>query len=65
MKNALVRVKPLGGVGLLISMMLIPIALSGKNNQVMGEVQFEAISKIAKTSGVWVDGQYVGIFTRT
>jgi hypothetical protein len=54
------RVKPLVGVWLLLSMILIPLRLAGKNNQVMGEVQFEAISKIAKTSGVWVDGQYVG-----
>lgn len=29
-------------------------------NQVMGEVEFEGKSKIEKTSGVWVDGQYVG-----
>ena len=30
------------------------------DNQVMGEVQFEGKSNVAKTSGVWVDGQYVG-----
>lgn len=29
-------------------------------NQVMGELQFEGKSKVEKTSGVWVDGQYVG-----
>jgi hypothetical protein len=29
-------------------------------NQVLGEIQFEGASKIEKTSGVWVDGQYVG-----
>lgn len=34
-------------------------AASGKN-QVMGEVHLEGKSKIEKTSGVWVDGQYVG-----
>jgi hypothetical protein len=26
----------------------------------MGEVRFEAASKVEKTSGVWIDGQYVG-----
>jgi PEGA domain-containing protein len=30
------------------------------DNHVMGEVRFEGKSHIAKTSGVWVDGQYVG-----
>ena len=30
------------------------------DNAVMGEIQFEGKSKIEKTSGVWVDGQYVG-----
>jgi PEGA domain len=29
-------------------------------NQVMGEVQFEAAHKTEKDSGVWIDGQYVG-----
>jgi len=29
-------------------------------NDVMGEVQFEGRSHVEKTSGVWVDGEYVG-----
>ena len=29
-------------------------------NDVMGEVQLEGKSHVEKTSGVWVDGQYVG-----
>jgi len=29
-------------------------------NQVMGEIQFEGKSHVEKTSGVWIDGQYVG-----
>jgi hypothetical protein len=29
-------------------------------NDVMGEVEFQGKSKVEKTSGVWVDGQYVG-----
>lgn len=30
------------------------------SNDVMGELQFEGKSKVEKTSGVWVDGQYIG-----
>jgi PEGA domain len=29
-------------------------------NDIMGEIQFVGASKVEKTSGVWVDGQYVG-----
>ena len=29
-------------------------------NKVMGEIEFEGVTKIERTSGVWVDGQYVG-----
>jgi len=32
----------------------------GAENAVMGEIQFEGKSHVEKTSGVWVDGQYVG-----
>jgi hypothetical protein len=34
-------------------------ALAGEN-QVMGEIRLEGKSKVEKTSGVWIDGQYVG-----
>jgi hypothetical protein len=30
------------------------------DNKVMGEVEFQGKSKVEKTSGVWIDGQYVG-----
>jgi PEGA domain len=33
---------------------------SRAQNQVLGEVDFKAPTKIDRTSGVWVDGQYVG-----
>lgn len=39
-------------------LLLTPMLYAG--NQVMGEVIFEGKSKVEKTSGVWVDGQYVG-----
>ena len=42
----------------LILSTLIPAAYAG--NDVMGEIEFEGKSKVEKTSGVWVDGQYVG-----
>jgi len=35
-----------------------PVLMAG--NQVMGELEFEGKSKVEKTSGVWIDGQYVG-----
>jgi len=39
---------------------LLPPSLVAGNNQVMGEIHFEGKSKVEKTSGVWIDGQYVG-----
>lgn len=30
------------------------------DNKVMGEIEFQGKSKVEKTSGVWIDGQYVG-----
>ena len=46
------------------AMFLIPtlfLALAAyAENQVMGEIEFEGNSQIAKTSGVWIDGEYVG-----
>jgi len=35
-------------------------ALMHAANDVMGEIQFEGKSHVEKTSGVWVDGAYVG-----
>jgi hypothetical protein len=35
-----------------------PVVHAG--NDVMGELQFEGKSKVEKTSGVWIDGEYVG-----
>jgi hypothetical protein len=44
-------------------LMVVALLLSAPmygDNAVMGEIQFEGKSKIEKTSGVWVDGGYVG-----
>jgi PEGA domain len=43
---------------LLCALALSP-AMYGEND-VMGEVQFEGKTHVEKTSGVWVDGEYVG-----
>jgi len=59
MKKAFRKVDPLLWVLLLVSALLLP-ALMFAENDVMGEIQFEGKSHVEKTSGVWVDGQYVG-----
>ena len=43
---------------LLISTLFLP-ALHAEN-QVLGEVELVGASKVENTSGVWIDGQYVG-----
>lgn len=40
------------------ALLITPAIYAG--NQVMGEIEFAGKSKVEKTSGVWVDGQYVG-----
>lgn len=44
-------------------LLLVPLFLCGNlqaRNKVLGQIQFDAANKAAKSSGVWVDGQYVG-----
>ena len=48
----------LGAFVVFLSLALAPRTYAG--NQVMGEVEFRGKSKVERTSGVWVDGQYVG-----
>jgi PEGA domain len=45
-------------LGLLLASVLCPWTYA--ENAVMGEIEFQGKSHVAKTSGVWVDGQYVG-----
>jgi hypothetical protein len=59
MKKAFRRVDPLLWVLLLVSALLVPAPMYAAND-VMGEIQFEGKSHVEKTSGVWVDGEYVG-----
>jgi hypothetical protein len=46
------------------SLVLLVLALAqpsfAQSNQVLGEVELVGASKVEQTSGVWVDGQYVG-----
>src|ERR1035437_10373783 len=58
MKKALRSVDSLLWVLLLVSAFLP--ALMHAANDVMGEREFEGKSHVEKTSGVWVDGAYVG-----
>src|SRR5437879_4303628 len=46
-------------LSLVFSLFVLSIA-SYAQNQVLGEVQFVSKTKVEKTSGVWIDGQYVG-----
>ena len=45
---------------LLLVLLLFSAVVAPAQNQVMGEIQFVGATKAEKTSGVWVDGQYVG-----
>ncbi len=59
MKKELREAGLLAWVSLLVSTLLLGSVMFGEND-VLGEIQFEGKSKIEKTSGVWVDGEYVG-----
>src|SRR6266496_2908819 len=59
MKKALRSVDSFLWVLLLVSALLLPAPMHAAND-VMGEIQFEGKSHVEKTSGVWVDGGYVG-----
>jgi hypothetical protein len=45
---------------LLFSAGALSVASYAKNNEVLGEVRFQADNGAAKSAGVWVDGRYVG-----
>ncbi|MGA7504969.1 MAG: PEGA domain-containing protein [Candidatus Sulfotelmatobacter sp.] len=45
-------------LALLLSPLFVPSLYAG--NDVLGEVELVGASKVENTSGVWVDGQYVG-----
>jgi hypothetical protein len=57
--KALRGMSPLLWTLLLVSAFLLPAPMHAAND-VMGEIQFEGKSHVEETSGVWVDGGYVG-----
>jgi len=59
MKEAFRTVDPLRWVFLLVFAVFLPAPMCAENG-VLGEIQFEGKSHIEKTSGVWIDGGYVG-----
>jgi len=59
MKKALRGVNAFPSVLLLVSVFLLPAPMHAAND-VMGEIQFAGKSRVEKTSGVWIDGEYVG-----
>ena len=44
----------------LCAFFLIPHIAVAQRNEVLGEVELVGATKVEKTSGVWVDGQYLG-----
>src|ERR1700737_4335997 len=59
MKRTLRKIHSLLWVSLMVSVFAL-ISTMYAENDVMGEIQFEGKSHVEKTSGVWVDGQYMG-----
>lgn len=59
MKKAMRRLHPALWVLFFLSTLLLTPAMYGEN-QIMGELQFEGKTHVEKTSGVWIDGEYVG-----
>jgi hypothetical protein len=45
---------------LVLSFMAITVATVQAGNDILGEIQLDGATKAERTSGVWVDGQYLG-----
>jgi hypothetical protein len=45
---------------LILSLSLNPAALLHAGNDVLGEIELLGATKVEKTSGVWIDNQYIG-----
>jgi len=45
---------------LVLACLSLFVEASYAGNEVLGELQLEGTSKVEKTSGVWIDGQYLG-----
>jgi len=49
-----------GAILLLVACVIFQVVSAFADNTVMGSLEFKGKSKVEKTSGVWVDGEYVG-----
>src|SRR5580658_1128396 len=47
-------------LALLFTLSLAVFAQDDARSKVLGEVELQGAGKVEKTSGVWVDGQYLG-----
>ncbi len=56
----MLQIGRMAGAALLALLCVLPAVPALAGNEVMGELVFDGKSKVEKTSGVWVDGQYVG-----
>ena len=45
---------------LVVCILCISSGTSFAGNDVLGEIELSAATKVEKTSGVWIDGQYMG-----
>jgi PEGA domain len=45
---------------LFLACLSVFVEASYAGNEVLGELQLEGVSRVEKTSGVWIDGQYLG-----
>src|SRR5437016_13986085 len=45
---------------LVLTCLSLFVEASYAGNEVLGELQLEGTTKVEKTSGVWIDGQYLG-----
>jgi hypothetical protein len=62
MKSVKIKLNWVGGVAVLASFFAFSpiVAPVMAQTTVLGELKFEGKSKVEKTSGVWIDGKYVG-----
>jgi PEGA domain-containing protein len=64
MLTNLAKLRPsrIGVLALLVSYFLVSpmVAPLLAQTAILGELEFQAASKVERTSGVWIDGQYVG-----
>jgi hypothetical protein len=54
------RTNRLRSVLTVIASLLFALAALAGDNQILGEIEFQGATKVEKTSGVWIDGQYLG-----